>query len=95
MNPTRIENLNPIIVNYFANLFTSEIEETDPGFLDQVTPRVTNEMNAKLLAPFVEKDVKQTVFSIGDLKAPGPDGLHVLFYKKFWHLVGNDVTSKS
>jgi hypothetical protein len=45
-----------------------------------------------LIAPFTTEDVKKAVFSIGDLKAPGPDGLHALFYKKFWHLVGLDIT---
>jgi hypothetical protein len=50
-------------------------------------------MNEKLISPFTAEDVKKAVFSIGDLKAPGPDGLHALFYKKFWHLVGNDITA--
>ena len=28
-----------------------------------------------------EEEVKRAQFSIGDLKAPGPDGLHANFYK--------------
>jgi hypothetical protein len=39
-------------------------------------------MNEKLIAPYTAEDVKNAVFSIGDLKAPGPNGLHALFYKK-------------
>ena len=29
---------------------------------------------------------------MGDLKAPGVDGMPVLFYKQFWDIVGVDVT---
>ena len=29
---------------------------------------------------------------MGDLKAPGVDGMPVLFYKQFWDIVGADVT---
>lgn len=24
-------------------------------------------------------------------KAPGPDGMHVIFYQWFWHIIGDDV----
>jgi hypothetical protein len=43
---------------------------------------VDDMMNGKLLEPFDADDVKKAAFSIGDLKAPGPDGLHAVFYKK-------------
>ena len=34
------------------------------------------------------------MFSIGDFKAPGTDGLHAVFYKKFWSVVGDKVTEE-
>jgi hypothetical protein len=71
--------LKPPVLNYFTNLFTSEVQETDPDFLEKVQPRVTHMMNEKLTAPFMAEDVKKAMFSIGDFKAPGPDGLHVVF----------------
>lgn len=51
-------------------------------------------MNDALLAPYTPDDVLKVVKSIGDLKASGPDGLHALFYKKYWHIVGDEITQE-
>jgi hypothetical protein len=75
--------LKPLIFQYFAKIFMSEVDALDPAMMDKIQPRVTKMMNKKLLAPFSPEDVKKAVFSIGDFKAPGPDGLHAVFYKKF------------
>ena len=34
------------------------------------------------------------MFNIGDLKAPGPDGMPAIFYKQLWKLVGNKLTEE-
>ncbi|GJY96749.1 reverse transcriptase domain-containing protein [Tanacetum coccineum] len=39
------------------------------------------------------EEVKMAMFSIGDDRAPGPDGFTSAFFKKSWDLVGNDVCS--
>jgi hypothetical protein len=73
------------VYNYFVKLFTNEIgEPNDIAFAD-VQRKVTDDMNRDLLADFIEEEVqkKKALFSIGYLKAPGPDGLHVVFYKRF------------
>jgi hypothetical protein len=86
------ELLKPIILNYFSNLFNSEVHETDPAVLEKIMPRISQDMNEKLLAPFSPEEVKKAAFSIGDFKAPGPDGLHAVFYKKFWNICGDEIT---
>jgi hypothetical protein len=48
-------------------------------------------MNRGLTAPFTAEEVKKSLWSIGDLKAPGPDGLHAIFYKRFWDMLGDDL----
>jgi hypothetical protein len=64
-------------------LFTSEVQETDSAVLEKIMPRINQTMNDKLLEPFTVEEVKQAIFSIGDLKAPGLDGLHAIFYRTF------------
>lgn len=58
---------------------------------EDVHTLVTEEMNRGLLAPFTGQEVKKALFQIGDLKAPGPDGLHSIFYKRFWEMLGDDL----
>ena len=65
---------------------------TDHEILNKVQPRVTVEMNERLLEPFTEEEVKKALYAIGDFKAPGTDGMHAIFFKKFWALTGNKVT---
>jgi hypothetical protein len=88
------DQLKPLVFDYFSELFTSEVQDTDPILLEKVQPRMTTEMNAMLVAPFTPEDVKKAAFSIGDFKAPGPDGIHAVFYKKFWDICGDEITTE-
>jgi hypothetical protein len=69
---------------------------TDGRFIsrEKIHPRVSDGMNEQLLAPFNVEEVKKAVFSIGDFKAPGPDGLHAVFYKQFWDICGHEITQE-
>jgi hypothetical protein len=40
-------------------------------------------MNEGLLDTFTHDEVRRALFKIGDLKAPGPDGMHAVFCKRF------------
>jgi hypothetical protein len=44
--------LKPLVFDYFSNLFTSEIQETDPAVLEKVQQKVTQNMNDDLMATF-------------------------------------------
>lgn len=44
----------------------------------------------KLVSP---EDIKTALFDIDNDKASGPDGYSSAFFKKFWDIIGNDVTN--
>ncbi|XP_071674470.1 uncharacterized protein [Lolium perenne] len=88
------DQLRTMASDYFAQLFTSGVYEADPYVIDKVKLRVDSTMNAALMAPYTREEVKKGLFNIGDLKAPGPDGLHAVFYKRFWHIIGEDLTDE-
>jgi hypothetical protein len=48
-------------------------------------------MNDLLCNEFSEEEVKPALDSIGDLKAPSPDGMPSVFYKRFWENIGDKV----
>ena len=50
-------------------------------------------MNATLIAPFREDEVKEALKQMAPLKTPGPDGMPPLFYQHFYGVVDNDVTN--
>jgi len=83
--------MKTMVKDYFENLFSSEVNNVDEGVLGDVERKVTAEMNQLLMAPFSREEVKKALFSIGDLKAPGPDGLHAIFFKRFWNMLGDDL----
>ena len=88
------DSLKPLVRDYFVSLFTSEAGDTDQGLLASVKPSVSAAMNDFLCADYTGDEVKRALFQIGDVKAPGPDSLHALFFKRFWHILGDELTKE-
>ncbi|XP_075076119.1 uncharacterized protein LOC107763904 [Nicotiana tabacum] len=47
----------------------------------------------QLIRPVSREEVKQALLGINDNKAPGCDGYNSYFFKKTWHIVGEEITA--
>jgi hypothetical protein len=47
--------LNPLISDYFAGLFATEVDEPDPGLLSKVIPKVSERMNSDLTTAYTPR----------------------------------------
>lgn len=83
--------LKEFIANHYQNLFLSSAGHSTAEVLRSISPRITDEMNEALIKPFSQEEIWEALQSIGDLKAPGPDGIPSIFYKRFWSIVGEQV----
>jgi len=54
-------------------------------------PSIGINLHDQLLLPVTKEDVKDAIFSMHSYKAPGPDGFQSIFFKTYWHIVGDDV----
>ncbi|KAA3468935.1 reverse transcriptase [Gossypium australe] len=78
--------------DYFGDLFTASEEGPDEHLFNLVVKKVSNAMNDSLLRPFTEEEVWSVVSSMPPLKAPGEDGFPTIFFQRFWHIVGSEVS---
>ena len=82
------------ITNYFRSLFESQVGDRMEELLDRISPRITPEMNEFLTKEFTREEVRKALDSVGDLKAPGCDGMPAVFFKRHWETVGDKVTEE-
>lgn len=85
------EGLKALVSNYFSSLFTPVIGTNIEEVIQHINPCVSPQMNEILDAEFTVEEIRNALDSIGDLKAPGSDGMPAVFYKKFWPTVGERV----
>ena len=81
-----------ILVDFYANLFTTFNPQKLDSIMDGVQRVVTEEMNSKLTAIYTMEEVELAIKEMAPLKAPGLDGMPPLFYQTYWIDVGMDIS---
>ena len=62
-------------MGYFCNLFQYAPTSNFDPFLQEIEPKVTNQMNVELTRPFSALDAEQSLKQMKPLMAPRPDGM--------------------
>jgi hypothetical protein len=74
-------------------LYQEDAEVTPEAMLHLIEPKITTEMNDMLCKPFTEKEISDSLFHMGPLKAPGSDGFPARFFQKHWDFMKDDVVA--
>ena len=80
---TTKEDVGEVMVNYYNSLFTSTEGSVSANMLERVPTMIDEEMNAALCKDFEAWEVNSALKQMSPLKAPGPDGMPLLFYQHF------------
>ncbi|XP_020255457.1 uncharacterized protein LOC109832518 [Asparagus officinalis] len=81
------------LISFYKNLMGSATKTSKPDGNIISNGPCLNEAHARtLFSPVSKEEIKNAVFSMGDNKAPGPDGFSMTFYKSAWNIIGDEVT---
>ncbi|XP_075107134.1 uncharacterized protein LOC142180106 [Nicotiana tabacum] len=80
-------------IQYFSNLFTQSVQESDFSILNKIDNHITEEDNIFLTNIPTTEEVKEVIFSLNPNSAAGPDGFNGCFYHSCWDIISNDVVN--
>jgi hypothetical protein len=94
MSGAQLRNqVEDIAVNYFRNMFATSYPTRIAETLTAVEKVVSEESNQRLLQPYTSEEVRVALFQMHPSKAPGSDGMSSFFFQKYWHIVGDSVST--
>lgn len=87
--------MEAIVSDHFVGLFhtTNPEEQEINEVLNAIEPRVSEDENLFLAQPYTGKEVTDALSSMSPLKSPGSNGFPVLFYQKYWSIIGPNAIS--
>ena len=90
---TAENQVEDIAVNYFRNMFATSYPTRIAETLTTEDKVVSVESNQRLLQPYTSDEVRVALFQMHPSKAPGSDGMSSFFFQKYWHIVGDSVST--
>ncbi|QHO46030.1 LINE-1 retrotransposable element ORF2 protein [Arachis hypogaea] len=84
---TESNDLKNWIVSFYANLYCDYYDNV-PFIISNAFPELSvadSERIGRMVSPL---EIKEVVFAMGSLKAPGRDGIQAVFYQQHWQKVG-------
>ncbi|XP_021826059.1 uncharacterized protein LOC110766949 [Prunus avium] len=85
--------MKQIVIDYFQGIFCTSDPIGDYSLLPHLFPQLEEADLAGLNCAVSNEEIKESLFNIGGLKTPGPDGFPAIFYQKFWEVCSNDIIS--
>jgi hypothetical protein len=79
------------VVTKFTQLFSEESVAFPLDLENLITPGISMAENSSICKIPSSQEIEATIFDMNIQKAPGPDGLSVLFYKRYWNIMGPTV----
>ncbi|KAL0409589.1 UNVERIFIED_CONTAM: hypothetical protein Sradi_1893300 [Sesamum radiatum] len=89
------EGIKDCILSHFGEVYHSnrpQAADISRG-MAHLQPVVDASMGEELLQPYTAPEVTKALFQMAPLKSLGIDDMSPIFFQKFWHIVGKDVTS--
>ncbi|XP_074283083.1 uncharacterized protein LOC141607633 [Silene latifolia] len=88
------QSIQDVFLNYYQHLLGTEVKTVNVNPLIFRRGKVyTTDQWDLLLKPVTKTEIKATIFSILEHKAPGPDGFSSAFYKDSWSIIGDEVNN--
>jgi len=75
---------------FFKDLFCGNHHHQNTHFTFGPHPTIDEDAIHTLTRPVTKDEVTASLNSMKSYKSPGPDGFHCIFFKQYWHIVGDD-----